>query len=344
MARIKVIGAAGYAGHELTRILLSHPKVESLQLYDLQVKEPTPIWRLRPSLRGVTDQLVLPKDDGSEADLAFFATPDGVTMSLARGYLDRGIRVVDFSGDTRLRSAETHKSWYGIEHKDVALLSEAVYGLPEIHRDEIREARIIANPGCFPTSVTLGLAPAVSNGLVDPNTIVADCKTGISGAGNHLAPRFHFPECDNNFSAYKVTGHKHIPEIDQELGLLCGSEVKITFVPHLLPVSRGILSTLYCSLVGDHTVEEIQSVYEEQYASDPFVRVMPPGEECCLKSVQGSNFCDISVHVDKRVGRLIVTSAIDNLIKGASGQAVQNMNLALGFEETAGLMQPSVWL
>jgi len=344
MATVKVIGAAGYAGHELARLLISHPNVESVRLFDLQVSEPTPIWKLRPSLRGTTGQMVEPKDDGSPADLVLFATPDGVTMSLARSYLDRGIRVVDFSGDTRLRSLDTHKKWYGIDHKDPALLDEAVYGLPEIHRKEIREARIVANPGCFPTSVTLGLVPAVRAGIVDTSTLIADCKTGVSGAGFHLNGRFHFPECHDNLNAYKVTGHKHVPEIDQELGLLAGSEIRITFVPHLLPASRGILSTLYATLNDPKPAAEIQSLYEKAYENEPFVRVLPLGEECCLKGVQGSNFCDLSVHVDERVRRLIVTSAIDNLVKGASGQAVQNMNLMLGFEETAGLLQPGLWL
>lgn len=344
MASIKVIGVAGYSGSELARLLIGHPHVSSLQLIDRKAEAPTPIWKYRPNLRGVTDQMVVGKDDGAPADLVFFATPDGVTMEHARDYLDRGIRVIDFSGDTRLRQAAIHKAWYGIEHKDPALLGEAVYGLPELHRDEIREAWVIANPGCYATSVTLAAIPMVRHKLVSAESIIADCKSGVSGAGKHLSQRMHFAECDGNFNAYKVTGHKHVPEIEQELSLLHGGDMKITFVPHLLPITRGILTTVYGQLAEERTAEEIQGLYEWEYADDPFVRVLPLGEECSLKAVQGSNFCDLSIHVDERTQRLIVTSVEDNLLKGAAGQAVQNMNLALGFEETAGLMQPGLWL
>jgi len=344
MAHVKIIGAAGYAGNELARLLISHPRIESLRLIDKQVEEATSVWKFRPSLRGITDQQVVPDDDDSAADAVFFATPDGVAMRLARKYLERGMRVIDFSGDTRLRDPETHRTWYGIEHQDPALQQEAVYGLPELHRDRIRESRVIANPGCYATSVTLALSPAIRNNMVDTGMLIADCKSGLSGAGNHPSPAMHFPERFGNFNAYKITGHKHVPEIEQELSLLHGGEVRLSFVPHLLPVGRGILSTLYAPLRESRSVEEIQSVYEEAYASHPFVRVLPQGEECNLKSVQGSNFCDLSVHVDDRLGRLIITSALDNLIKGAAGQAVQNMNLVLDFDETDGLMQAGLWL
>lgn len=344
MISVKVIGVAGYSGSELARLLVAHPQVGAIQLIDRKVEEPTPLWKYRPNLRGTTDQMVVGKDDGSPADVVFFATPDGVTMEHARGYLDRGIRVIDFSGDTRLRSTDVHRKFYGIEHKDPALLSEAVYGIPELHRDRIREARVIANPGCYATSVILAASPAVKHGLVQPDSVIADCKSGVSGAGKHLSARMHFAECDANFSAYKVTGHKHIPEIEQELELLGGQPIPISFVPHLLPVTRGILTTVYGTLKEKMTAADVQQVYEAFYQGETFVRVTPLGEECSLKSVQGSNFCDISVHVDERVNRLILTCVEDNLIKGAAGQAVQNMNVAMGVEETAGLMQPGVWL
>jgi N-acetyl-gamma-glutamyl-phosphate reductase len=188
------------------------------------------------------------------------------------------------------------------------------------------------------------MAPAFKKGLIDPTTLIADCKTGVSGAGLHLNKRMHYAECAENLNAYKVTGHKHVPEIDQELGLLCGSEVAITFVPHLLPATRGILSTLYTNLVKPMSVAEVQAVYEDFYRDEFFVRVLPVGEECTLKGIQGSNFCDLSIHVDERVQRLIITSTIDNLIKGASGQALQNMNIALGFDETEGLRSPGIWV
>jgi N-acetyl-gamma-glutamyl-phosphate reductase len=344
MPSVKVIGVAGYSGSELARLLIIHPNLDSIQLIDRRAEEPTPLWKYRPNLRGTTQQMVTGKDDGLAADLVFFATPDGVTMELARGYLDRGIRVVDFSGDTRLRDTAIHKTFYGIEHKDPSLLKEAVYGLPELHREEIRSARVVANPGCYATSVGLGIAPAVKAGLITPTSIIADCKSGVSGAGKHLSQRMHFAECDGNFNAYKVTGHKHIPEVEQELSLLAGQEVRISFVPHLLPVTRGILTTLYGELTSKLSAADVQAVYEKAYAGEPFVRVLPLGEECTLKGVQGSNFLDVSVHVDSRNNRLIVTSVEDNLIKGAAGQAVQNMNLMLGFAETAGLMQPGIWL
>lgn len=344
MATAKVIGVAGYSGSELARLLLSHPGLESITLIDRRAEEPTPIWKYRPNLRGTTRQMVVGKDDGLKADIVFFATPDGVAMEMARGYLDRGIRVIDFSGDTRLRKEEIYKKWYGIDHKDPALLQEAVYGMPELHREEIRNARVVANPGCYATCVTLGIAPAIRNRLITPGSVIADCKSGVSGAGKHLSQRMHFAECDANFSAYKVTGHKHIPEIEQELSLLSGSEIRLSFVPHLLPVTRGILTTIYGELASDISVEEAQEVYEQAYSEEPFVRVLPVGEECSLKAIQGSNFLDISVHVDRRTRRLIVASVEDNLLKGAAGQAVQNMNLMLGFEETAGLLQPGIWL
>jgi N-acetyl-gamma-glutamyl-phosphate reductase len=344
MPSAKVIGVAGYSGSELARLLISHPKIDNLQLIDRKAEKPTPISQYRPNLRGTTDQLVVGKDDGSQADVVFFATPDGVTMELARTYLDRGIRVVDFSGDTRLRCQEVHQATYGITHKDPDLLKEAVYGLPELNRDKIGGARVVANPGCYATCVTLGLAPAIKGKVVSPTSLIADCKSGVSGAGKHITQRMHFAECEANFNAYKVTGHKHISEIEQELSLLGQQEIRISFVPHLLPITRGILTTIYGDLVGNDSLAAIQSLYEDFYATAPFVRVLPQGEECSLKGVQGSNFLDISLHLDQRNSRLIITSVEDNLIKGAAGQAVQNMNLMLGLDETLGLMQPGLWL
>ncbi|MCA9430504.1 MAG: N-acetyl-gamma-glutamyl-phosphate reductase [Candidatus Omnitrophica bacterium] len=344
MARVKVIGVAGYSGSELARLLIQHPNVESILLIDRRAEEPTPIWKYRANLRGTTDQMVVGKDDGSKADAVFFATPDGVTMNHAKVHLETGAKVIDFSGDTRLRSAEIHYKWYGIEHASPNLLQEAVYGLPELHREELRKANVIANPGCYPTATILGFAPMVKKGWIDTSFLVADVKSGVSGAGKHLNTRMHFAECEANFNAYKVVGHKHTPEIEQELSLLAGEDLTVNFIPHLLPVTRGILATLYSTLTEDLSVDQIQAEYESFYESHPFVRVLPQGEEACLKAVQGSNFLDISVHVDSRNSRLIVTVTEDNLVKGASGQAVQNMNLALGFEETAGLMQPGLWL
>jgi N-acetyl-gamma-glutamyl-phosphate reductase len=344
MARIKLVGVAGYSGSELARLLLQHPGIDHLLLIDRRTEKPTPIHEFRPNLRGTTDQMVVGADDGSEADLIFFATPDGVAMNKAREYLDRGIKVIDFSGDTRLRDQSTHDKWYGIEHTDPPLLAEAVYGLPELHRAEIAEARVVANPGCNATCTILAAAPAVKEKLVALEDLIADCKAGISGAGKHLSQRMHFSEAESNVNAYKVTGHKHTPEIEQELALLAEETVRLNFVPHLLPLSRGILTTVYGKLTRGVDIESLQGIYESFYADSPFVRVLPLGEECTLKGVQGSNFCDLSLHLDSRTQRLIVTSVIDNLLKGASGQAVQNMNLMLGFPETEGLMAPGLWL
>lgn len=346
MASITVIGANGYAGGELVRFLLQHPHVDQLVLVDKCVEKPTPLGEIFPYLRGATDLMLLaaePADD--RPDLVFFATPDGVAMRLAPAYLERGIRVVDFSGDSRLKTVETYKAWYGLEHLAPTMPAQAVYGLPELFREQIRKARLVANPGCYPTTNILGLAPAIQHGLIERTNIVCDSKSGLSGAGRHAGLAFHLPEMHTDFFAYKIAEHKHTPEIELALGdLIGGAEVRVTFTPQVLPISRGILSTIYGELLGSQSREEVEALYREFYRDAPFVRILGGAEVPHLKHVKGGNFCDLAVRVDDRTGRLIVISALDNLAKGASSQAVQNMNLMLGFEETAGLLRGGFYL
>lgn len=345
MAAITLIGVTGYSGGELLRLLLGHPRIERLTLAGRSVEKPTPIGDLYPYLRGISNLTVTaepPPDDKPE--LVFFVTPDGVAMQGAPEYLRRGVKVIDFSGDSRLKTPATYAMWYGREHIAPEMLSQAVYGLPELFGDRIRGAQLVANPGCYPTVNVLGLAPAVKHGLIDLNNIICDSKSGISGAGKHPSLAFHLPEMHTDFYAYKVPGHKHTPEIELALGDVAGRQARVTFTPQVIPVSRGILTTIYGELLGGQSQNEIESLYRAFYDGCPFVRVLERGALPQLKHVRGGNFCDIAVRVDDRTGRLIVIAAIDNLGKGASGQAVQNMNLMLGFDETDGLLRPGFYL
>lgn len=344
-ASITVVGACGYAGGELVRFLLQHPHIERLVLLDKAVSGPTPLADTYPYLRGITDLLIHPDPPTDHhPDLVFFATPDGVAMRFAPDYLARGVKVVDFSGDSRLKTAEMHKTWYGIDHLAPTMPQQATYGLPEVFRNRIRNARLVANPGCYPTCNIIGLAPAVKHGLIDLRNIVCDSKTGISGAGKHPSVAFHFPEMQGDFFAYKVASHKHTPEIELALGDLAGKEVRVTFTPHVIPTSRGILSTIYGEMLGTESQADVEEMYRTFYAGEPFVRVLGSNALPALKHVRGSNFCDVAVRVDDRTGRLIVLSALDNLAKGAASQAVQNMNILLGFDETAGLLHGGFYL
>jgi len=257
-------------------------------------------------------------------------------MDFAASFLETGRRLIDLSADFRLRDAACYGQWYG-KHRAEHVLREAVYGLPELYREKIRGARFVANPGCYPTSVILGMAPLLKGNFVDPGSIIADSKSGVSGAGREPQVGSLFCEVDGGFKAYKIAGHRHTPEIEQELSVLAGRDIRITFTPHLLPLNRGILSTIYASLAKDADAGAVLSAYRTFYREEPFVRVYPAGSFPNVSSVRGSNYCDIGVAVDKRTGRSIVVAAIDNLFKGASGQAVQNMNLMCGFPEATGL-------
>ena len=339
MLKIAIVGASGYTGVELIRILHTHPDaavtcVTSEQSAGKRVSE------VFPSLRGRCDQVLEnlePVRIAEKADFIFTALPHKAAMEVVPTFLKLGKRVVDLSADYRLHDSGEYARWYE-PHLNPELLKKAVYGLPEIRRANIAPADLVANPGCYPTSVILGLAPLLKKKLIDFATIIADSKSGVSGAGRSAKVDNLYCEVNDGFKAYGVGGvHRHIPEIDQELSLLSGTKLAITFTPHLVPMDRGILSTIYSSPAAPVEAEELQRLYADFYRGEPFVRVLPEGCFPSTAHVRGSNFIDIGVTVDQRTGRIIVVAAIDNLVKGASGQAVQNMNIMNGFPENTGL-------
>jgi N-acetyl-gamma-glutamyl-phosphate reductase len=336
--KVGIYGGSGYTGQELLRLLLGHPEAKVVAATSRRF-EGMPVSEVYPALSGRIDLVYTnnpPEVVAGLVEFVFLALPHGVSMKIAPAFIQSGRKVVDLSADFRIRDEAIYETWYG-RHTAVEMLGEAVYGLPELHREEIRKTRLIANPGCYPTSIILGLAPVLRSRWIDPSSVIADSKSGVSGAGREPQIASLYCEVEGGFKAYKVGGHRHTPEIEQELGSLAGREVKISFTPHLLPVKRGILSTVYAKLEKDVTAEEATALYQEFYHKEPFVRICRAGQFPNLSSVVGSNFCDIGVTVDKRTGRLIVVSVIDNLIKGASGQAIQNMNLMSGLPEGAGL-------
>jgi N-acetyl-gamma-glutamyl-phosphate reductase len=273
------------------------------------------------------------------ADVAFCALPHGQSALVVSELYKKGLKVIDLSADYRLKDPALYPEWYNPEHPLPGLLGEAVYGLPELYKEQIKNAKILANPGCYPTSILLALAPLLSGKIIKPNSIIIDAKSGVSGAGRSPKQPFHFPDCTENFKAYKVAGHQHTAEIEQELGLLAAEELKVTFTPHLVPMVRGILSTIYAEGVVDTNQAELEAVLASFYSSCPFVRVLKAPALPETRMVRGSNFCDIAVKYDSRTKRIIILAAIDNLLKGASGQAVQNMNIMYGLEENTGLNQ-----
>ncbi len=348
MIKVGIVGVTGYTGMELARLLLRHPGV-SLAFASSRQWAGKPLAAALPALAGSTDLAVSafePASAAAEADLFFLCLPHGGAMDAAAALHGLGKKVVDLSADLRLSDPALFSKWYGTEHRHPGLLREAVNGFPELLREKIAPAALVANPGCYPTSVVLGLAPLVERGMIRPDSIIADSKSGVSGAGREPAAHLHFPEVEGNFSAYKVAGaHRHTVEMEQELSRLAREPVTVTFSPHLLPVARGILSTLYASPAGALPgEEELVEIYRARYAGEPFVRVRGSSEPLpSLKEVRGTNRCIIAPRVDKRAGRLVVISCIDNLVKGASGQAVQNMNLMLGLPETEGLADLPLW-
>ena len=335
MFEVGVVGGTGYTGVELLRLLARHPGVH-LRAITSRSEAGKPVTDLFPSLRGRLDLRFedLALDVLAGLDLVFFATPHGVAMNFVPELLERGVRVVDLAADFRLRDADEWAHWYGQPHACPELLDEAVYGLPEIHAERISRARLVANPGCYPTSIVLGWLPLVERGLVDAQQLIADAKSGATGAGRQAQQRLLFAEIQESFSAYGVLGHRHEPEIAQMLRQLGGSPVDLVFTPHLVPMSRGIHATLYARLIGE---TDVQQIYEQRYAEAPFVAVLPPGSFPRTADVRGSNACHVAVH--RRGDRVIVLSVIDNLVKGAAGQAVHNMNLMLGLPELSGLEQ-----
>lgn len=339
MLRAAIIGASGYTGGELARLLCSHPSVDITVATSRQY-EGQNLAQIYPHLRDKVDvvcQNLTAREITEQADFIFCAVPHKTAMDIVPAFLQQDKKVVDLSADFRLKDVAVYEKWYQ-PHSAADLLAEAVYGLPEIYRDEIRQARLVANPGCYPTSITLGLAPLLKTGLIATNSIIIDSKSGTSGAGRAAQVGTLFCEVTDGFRPYKVGGtHRHIPEIEQNLSELSGSSLQVSFTPHLLPISRGILSTIYVNLVDKPGIEELHALYQQMYEEEYFVRILEPGSVPATQQVRGSNYCDISLSLDARTGRLIIVSALDNIVKGASGQAVQNMNLMCGFSENAGL-------
>ncbi|MBW3622377.1 MAG: N-acetyl-gamma-glutamyl-phosphate reductase [Armatimonadetes bacterium] len=341
--RVGVIGATGYGGMELVRLLLGHPHV-SLTYVTSETFQGQPLGEVLPHFRGFTN-LTLHSFDPTYAtnsrDLLFLAWQPGRAMEVAPELLKHGVRIIDLSADYRLKSADLYERVYKQRHASPKLLAEAAYGIPELWGDAVKTARVVACPGCYPTGALLGLAPLLSEGVIDPADVIVNAASGVSGAGrSKFELGFHFPEMDENYRPYNVTGHRHRPEIEQQMTALCGEEARIVFAPHLVPMARGELCTVYCRLTRPITPEEAQGAFERFYSGRPFVQVLPQGQLPATKNVLGTNMCHLGVAVDTHANRVIVMSAVDNLVRGTAGQAVQNMNLMFGFPETAGLMLP----
>lgn len=335
--KVGIIGATGYAGVELLRILLGHPEVEIAAVSSVSF-EGQKLSDVYPALYEICDDLLADEDEIiAKSDVVFASVPHGVSEAIAVKCAAKGAVFIDLGADFRLYNEDDYTQWYGGKYNESQLHQNAVYGMPELYRDAVKSSKIIGNPGCYPTSIALGLAPALKAKAIDPNTLIIDSKSGVTGAGRGLTQGTHFPDCNEAFAPYKIAQHRHTPEIEQTLSELWGGAVTITFVPHLLPVNRGIVSTIYASIANGKTFDEIYKMYKDFYQGEKFVRVLPKGGIASLKNVKYSNYCDISLHSDERTGRLIVVSAIDNMVKGAAGQAIQNMNLACGLSEDMGL-------
>ncbi|MDZ5605010.1 N-acetyl-gamma-glutamyl-phosphate reductase [Pseudomonas sp. RP23018S] len=337
MIKVGIVGGTGYTGVELLRLLAQHPQAEVVVITS-RSEAGMAVSDMYPNLRGHYDDLRFSVPDSAAlgaCDVVFFATPHGVAHALAGELLAAGTKVIDLSADFRLQDAEEWGQWYGQPHGAPQLLGDAVYGLPEVNREKIRNARLIAVPGCYPTATQLGFLPLLEAGVVDPMRLIADCKSGVSGAGRGAAVGSLFSEAGENMKAYAVKGHRHLPEISQGLRLAAGGQIGLTFVPHLTPMIRGIHSTLYATLLD--TSIDLQALYEKRYADEPFVDVMPAGSHPETRSVRGANVCRIAVHRPQGGDLVVVLSVIDNLVKGASGQAVQNLNILFGLDERMGL-------
>ncbi len=344
MVRVSIAGASGYTGFELIRLLSRHPEVQ-LKTITSRAHVGQRLDQVYPALRKHCELSFEEPDpailaDG--ADVVFTALPHQAAMDAVPELLRLGVRVIDLSADYRFRDPAVYAAWYE-PHKTPELLVEAVYGLPELHRESIRSARLVGNPGCYPTSVILAAAPLISSGLIDPHTVIADSKSGVTGAGRGASLAVHYCEVNEGFKAYKVAEHRHTPEIEQELSRLAGEPVTVSFTPHLVPMSRGILSTVYASARGQVTEAAVEEAFSSHYGSAPFVRLCGSKDLPTTLQVRGSNYCDLGWRVDARTGRIVVISVIDNLTRGASGQAVCNMNLMCGLPESMGL-EDAPWL
>lgn len=335
MIKAGIVGGTGYTGVELLRLLSIHPEVD-LAVITSRAEAGRAVSDLFPNLRGACDLAFSEPDVQvlTTCDVVFFATPNGTAMTLVPALLDAGVRVIDLAADFRLKDAAEWQQWYGIEHACPELLGEAVYGLPELNREMIRDARLVANPGCYPTAVALGFLPLIEKQLVDPGHLIADTKSGVSGAGRGANVGSLLAEASENMKAYAVSGHRHLPEIRQTLQSAVGIPVGLTFVPHLTPMIRGIHATLYARLSEP---ADLQQLYEQRYIDEPFVDVMPAGSHVETRTVRASNYCRLAIHQPQDSDTVVVLSVIDNLVKGAAGQAVQNMNLMFGLEEELSL-------
>lgn len=339
MIRVGIIGATGYAGGELVRILLGHKEAE-IKWYGSRSYVDKKYAQVYQNMFQLVDDTCL--DDNMEemahqVDVIFTATPQGLCASLVKEDILKKVKIIDLSADFRIKDVAVYEKWYGIEHKAPQYIKEAVYGLCEVNREAVKKARLIANPGCYPTCSFLSVYPLVKEGLIDPNTLIIDAKSGTSGAGRGAKVDNLFCEVNENIKAYGVAGHRHTPEIEEQLSYAAGQPVLINFTPHLVPMQRGILVTAYASLKKNVSYEEVKAVYDKYYAREYFVRVLE--KDVCPQTrwVEGSNFVDVNFKIDPRTGRIILMGAMDNLVKGAAGQAVQNMNLAFGLDETEGL-------
>jgi N-acetyl-gamma-glutamyl-phosphate reductase len=345
MIKIGIIGGTGYTGVELLRLLAMHPGAK-LSVITSRAEAGKRVDDMFPNLRGYVDLIFTEPDSKklSVCDLVFSATPNGVAMTHARELLSAGVRMIDLAADFRLKDAGEWERWYKMPHACPELLAEAVYGLPEVNREKIRKARLVANPGCYPTATQLGFLPLIESDLVDTEHLIADAKSGVSGAGRKAETHVLYSEASDSMKAYNVPGHRHSPEIEQGLMQSCGKPVKLTFVPHLTPMIRGIHATLYARLLRNDV--DLQKLYEKRYSNEPFVDVLPAGSHPETRSVRGANVCRVAVHRPAS-GRgaediVVVLSVIDNLVKGAAGQAVQNMNLMFNLDETLGLRAPAL--
>lgn len=344
MLRISLAGATGYAGSELLRILANHPEVKIVHLTS-ETFAGQSYAEVLPAFQKVIDADLVPLDPshiGENADLVFTALPHRTAMQAVPKILEAEARVIDFSADYRLHDPSVYTTWYGTEHIDSDRLQKAVYGLPELYRDQIKDAHLVANPGCYPTGAILALAPLLRDRLVAPDSIIVDSKSGVSGAGRQAEAEYSYCELNDNVKAYSIAVHRHTPEIEQELSASAGTPVTVSFTPHLIPMSRGILTTCYASIHPGASVKELWKSFQGAYEKESFVRLMPAGQVPTTGQVRGSNFTDLGFVLDERTGRVIVVTALDNLAKGAAGAAVQNMNVMAGFQETTALSTPGI--
>lgn len=333
-----IIGATGYAGVELVRLLLSHPQAEIAAVSSISF-EGKKLSDVYSNLYNLCDMTLVGEDEVIEkSDVIFASLPHGLCEKIGEKCIAAGKKLIDLGADFRLKEESDYKEWYGLDYNNKSLHEKSVYCIPELHRDRLNEnVSIIGNPGCYPTSIGLALAPILKSGKADCSHIIIDSKSGVTGAGRGLTQTTHYPECNEAFSPYKIASHRHTPEIEQTASEIAGKEVKVTFVPHLLPVNRGIVSTIYVDLTETLNEDEIRAIYEDFYKDEQFVRVLKKGGAVNLKNVTFSNYCDISLHPDKRTNSLVICSTIDNMVKGAAGQAIQNMNLLFGIKENTGI-------